>query len=146
MNIPWRQELFGSIDKAAVNTYAVCGDNTRLNIPNKRREDDMVACVRATHAAGFKDVVPHFSCKNNQKGMLDRLRRLCREVNVVLVVSGCGKIGKMDTVGVLQALSSLHRDTVEGAQLHCAYNPYEPDTAREHVRCEEKLRTGLCKG
>ena len=106
----------------------------------------MVECVRATRAAGIKDIVPHFSCKNNQKGMLDRLRRLCREVNVVLVVSGSGKIGKMDTVGVLQALASHHRDTVEGAQLHCAYNPYEPDTAREHARCEEKLRTGLCKG
>ena len=82
-----------------------------MSLPQGHNED-MVAKVRSVREvlipAGVCDIVPHFSCKNNAKNTVMRLKQLCRECHSgsVLLVSGSGKVHRMDTIGVLRALAA----------------------------------------
>ncbi|MEW5315863.1 MAG: hypothetical protein WDW38_007264 [Sanguina aurantia] len=110
----WRLELFcKSADQlATLCTFFTANGITRVNIPNKQPEDDLLGTTQKLRSLGI-DVCVHYSFKQQYKQTVEhsasRFSAFCSALPDdvdVLLVSGGGKKKKLDTVSALDIAAS----------------------------------------
>lgn len=161
----WRLELFyKSADELAAQVPFLRSQCIRrVNLPNKRSEDDLVGAVKALASAATGidglDVCVHYSVKyqydRSPAGAAAKLDKLYAELQAccppgaqlsVLVVSGGGQKKRYDSVAAVQQLARRHQ--APPLPLHVAFNPYLPgeQQSQERERLRQKLATKKVAG
>lgn len=157
--LEWRAELFfkNAGDLGQQVRFLQRQGITRMNLPNKKSEDDLLEAVKVIREACPQvHLCVHYSLKYNylrniQEGH-QRFLRFCRALqeelprSCVLLVSGGGKKKRLDTVACLEMTD--RGAFPSGLGVYVAFNPYLGglEQEQERARLARKLASKLVRG